>query len=127
MNNQPSIDKLTLPYKECEKIIERNGNFIQQLQRISGAEITIEEAHESEGMYYFNVSSSIFFYLYNLILLYCYILVLNFIRITSYIKNFIINFKFFNKNSICNYFYINIRARVYSSNCYSNYVLISFS
>ena len=48
MNNLLPIDKLTLPYTECERIIERNGNFIQELQRISGAEITIEEAHESE-------------------------------------------------------------------------------
>ncbi|KAM0736663.1 Tudor and KH domain-containing protein-like protein [Formica fusca] len=45
MDNQPTIEtyEFSVPYQVCGRIIGRNGNTIQQIQRFSGAEIVIEK------------------------------------------------------------------------------------
>lgn len=66
MDNQPTIEtyEFSVPYQVCGRIIGRNGNTIQQIQRFSGAEIVIEKdlTNISQSMYYFNFFSSIFLF-----------------------------------------------------------------
>lgn len=65
-NKQHTIEtyEFSVPHKVWERIIEKNGNTIQQIQKFSGAEIVIEKdpANISQSMYYFNFFSFIFLF-----------------------------------------------------------------
>lgn len=96
LDNQPIIEtyELFVPLEACGNfgILRRNGNIVQQIQRSSGAKLIIENnAHKTEGMYYFNI------FFYNLFIYVCFSInyvPYIFFLIILLIYNFIINFKF---------------------------------